>query len=197
VPQDLLKPAQLKVAQLSARGLSTRQVEAETGVSKATVARWLKVPEIQAQVKKFKQEIEVEHHRANRQSANQEAADLQEHLRSAAQRQLQWSGEVQKAGYNLLSKVNEWVTEIDAVIKSEPQQDGKGKTSMDLRSLMLLKLIPFVATYARAAAEMTRAGSETEDKIFAIEEISRRLDEWQEVMDGNNSDNRQATASEQ
>jgi hypothetical protein len=68
---------------------------------------------------------------------------------------------------------------------------------MDFRSVMLLKLVPLLPSYARAAADMTRAGSETEDKIFAIEEISRRLDEWHEIMNGANSDERQLAASDQ
>jgi hypothetical protein len=174
------------------------QIAAGTGVPKTTVSRWLKLASVQEEVEKFRQEIEAEHHKANRQSANQEAVELQENLRAAAQRQLKWSGEVQKAGYNLLAKVNEWVDEIDTVVKSDPDraEDGK-KGLMDFRSVMLLKLVPLLPSYARAAADMTRAGSETEDKIFAIEEISRRLDEWHEIMNGANSDERQLAASDQ
>ncbi len=188
--QKGLKLNQLKIAQLSARGFSTRQIEAETGVSKATVARWLKMPEVQIQIQKFRQEIEIEVHEVSRQSANKEVAELQENLRTAAQRQLKWSSEVQTTGYNLLTKVNEWVAEIDTVVKSQldqdgqekPDQDVQEKKAMDIRSLLLLKLVPLLPSYARAAADMTRAGSDAEDKIFAIEEISRRLDEWNEVM---------------
>jgi transposase len=190
VSQKGLKLNQLKIAQLSARGFSTRQIEAETGVSKATVARWLKMPEVQIQIQKFRQEIEIEVHEVSRQSANKEVAELQENLRTAAQRQLKWSSEVQTTGYNLLTKVNEWVAEIDTVVKSQldqdgqekPDQDVQEKKAMDIRSLLLLKLVPLLPSYARAAADMTRAGSDAEDKIFAIEEISRRLDEWNEVM---------------
>ncbi len=171
--QKDLKFNQLKIAQLSARGLSTRQIEAETGVSKATVARWLKMPEVQAQIQKFRQEIEIEVHEVSRQSANKEVAELQENLRTAAQRQLKWSGEVQTAGYTLLSRVNKWVEEIDAVLKSDPE----------VRSLLLIKLLPLIPSYARAAADMTRAGSDAEDKIFGIEEIARRLDEWDKAME--------------
>lgn len=193
--QKGLKLNQLKIAQLSARGLSTRQIEAETGVSKATVARWLKMPDVQAQIEKFRQEIEIEVHEVTRQSANEELAELQANLRTAAQRQLKWSCEVQTSGYNLLSKVNEWLAEIDTVVKSQLDQDGhekpdqgeQEKKAMDIRSLLLLKLVPLLPSYARAAADMTRAGSDSEDKIFAIEEISRRLDEWNKVMQSQES----------
>ena len=189
--QKDLKFNQLKVAQLAARGLSTRQIEGEVGVSKATVARWLKMPDVQAQIEKFRQEIEVEVHQANRQSANQELAELQENLRTAAQRQLKWSSEVQTSGYKLLSKVNDWLTEIDTLVKSQLDKDGdekadqgeQEKKAMDSRSLLLLKLIPLLPSYARAAADMTRAGSDAEDKIFALEEMDRRLNEWDAVME--------------
>ncbi len=148
------------------------------------------MPEVQIQIQKFRQEIEIEVHEVSRQSANKEVAELQENLRTAAQRQLKWSSEVQTTGYNLLTKVNEWVAEIDTVVKSQldqdgqekPDQDVQEKKAMDIRSLLLLKLVPLLPSYARAAADMTRAGSDAEDKIFAIEEISRRLDEWNEVM---------------
>jgi hypothetical protein len=40
-----------------------------------------------------------------------------------------------------------------------------------------------IPTYARAAADMSRAGSDAEDKIFAIEEIDRRLNDWDRVME--------------
>jgi hypothetical protein len=43
-----------------------------------------------------------------------------------------------------------------------------------------------IPTYARAAADMSRAGSDAEDKIFAIEEMSRRLDEWDKAMETQN-----------
>jgi transposase len=173
VSQKDLKFNQLKIAQLSARGLSTRQIEAETGVSKATVARWLKMPEVQAQIQKFRQEIQVEVHEVSRQSANKEVAELQENLRAAAKRQLKWSGEVQTAGYSLLSKVNEWLLELDSIIKSDSE----------LRSELLIKILPMIPSYARAAADMSRAGSDAEDKIFAIEEIARRLDDWDRAME--------------
>ena len=174
--QKDLKFNQLKVAQLAARGLSTRQIEGETGVSKATVARWLKMPQVQAQIQNFRQEIEVEVHQVNRQSANKELAELQENLRTAAQRQLKWSCEVQSAGYSLLSKVNEWVVELDSIIKSDSE----------LRSELLIKLLPLIPSYARAAADMSRAGSDAEDKIFALEEMSRRLDQWDKAMQSQN-----------
>ena len=175
--QKDLKFNQLKVAQLAARGLSTRQIEGETGVSKATVARWLKMPQVQAQIQNFRQEIEVEVHQVNRQSANKELAELQENLRTAAQRQLKWSGEVQTAGYSLLGKVNEWVLELDSIIKSDSE----------LRSELLIKILPMIPTYARAAADLTRAGSDAEDKIFALEEMDRRLNEWDKVMQSQES----------
>jgi hypothetical protein len=43
-----------------------------------------------------------------------------------------------------------------------------------------------IPTYARAAADMSRAGSDAEDKIFAIEEINCRLDEWDKAMQSQN-----------
>jgi hypothetical protein len=33
---------------------------------------------------------------------------------------------------------------------------------------------------------MSRAGSDAEDKIFAIEEINRRLDQWDKAMQSQN-----------
>ncbi len=198
--QKSLTNEQLKVAQLSARGLSLRQIAAATTVSKDTASRWLKMPEVQAQVAKFQQEIEAAHHSAVRSSANQEAMELQERLRTATKRQLAWSIEVQLAGRNLLNRVNYWVGEIDKVVQGtgEGEEESQpGGSQVQFRSMMLLKIAPLIPSYARAAADMTRAGSETEDKIFAIEEINRRLDEWQEMMDGNNSDARQAVALEQ
>jgi transposase len=172
VSQKGLKLNQLKVAQLSATGLSTRQIETETGVSKATVARWLKMPEVQIQIQKFRQEMEIETHKVNRQTANKELVELQENMRTAAQRQLRWSGEVQKAGYTLLHKVNQWIEEIDAVVDSDTE----------LRLQLITKLLPLIPSYARAAADMSRAGSDAEDKIFALEEIAQRLDHWDKYM---------------
>jgi hypothetical protein len=44
-----------------------------------------------------------------------------------------------------------------------------------------------IPTYARAAADLTRAGSDAEDKIFALEEMDRRLNEWDKVMQSQES----------
>lgn len=174
---------QLKVAQLRARGLSLSQIAAGTGVPKTTISRWLKLPFVEGEVEKFRAEIQTAHHEANQESANEEAAGFCEDLRAARQRQMKWSEEVQKAGYNLLSKVNAWAEQIDAALKSEELANDSG--AKGFRTLFLLKLAPLLPSYARAAADMTRAGSDTEDKIFAIEEISRRLDEWRQIMDAN------------
>jgi hypothetical protein len=83
---------------------------------------------------------------------------------------------VQKAGYILLSKVNQWIEEIDAVVDSDPE----------LRLQLITKLLPLIPSYARAAADMSRAGSDAEDKIFALEEMSRRLDDWDKSMQSQN-----------
>ena len=134
------------------------------------------MPEIQVQIQKFRQEMEIETHKVNRQTANKELVELQENMRTAALRQLRWSGEVQKAGYNLLNKVNQWIDEIDTVVDSDSE----------LRLQLVTKLLPLIPSYARAAADMSRAGSDAEDKIFAIEEIARRLDDWDKSMQSQN-----------
>jgi len=48
-------------------------------------------------------------------------------------------------------------------------------------------LITTAPSYLRAATDMVRGVSDVEDKLFAIEEISRRLDEWETYR---NQDNR-------
>ncbi len=53
-------------------------------------------------------------------------------------------------------------------------------------SELLIKLLPLIPSYARAAADMSRAGSDAEDKIFALEEMSRRLDQWDKAMQSQN-----------
>jgi hypothetical protein len=47
-------------------------------------------------------------------------------------------------------------------------------------------LISSLPSYMRVAADMVRSVSDAEDKLFAIEEISKRLDEWGQI---NNSQN--------
>jgi hypothetical protein len=47
-------------------------------------------------------------------------------------------------------------------------------------------LITSVPSYLRAATDMMRSVSDAEDKCYAVEEISKRLDEWQVFRDEGN-----------
>ncbi len=47
-------------------------------------------------------------------------------------------------------------------------------------------LISSLPAYMRSASDMVRTVSDVEDKLFAIEEIAKRLDEWQQFNDSQN-----------
>lgn len=176
----------LEIARLKASGLSERAIARELDIDRGKVNRALKLQEVKQQVARFQQETVEEHHKVNRQSSNEQASELQAALREMAERQKRWSAASQEMGIGAARTANQWLATVkEAMASNRP---------LSPKDILMAKLIP---AYMRAAAEMVRAGSDAEDKVYAIEEIDRRLNEWNELMGGNGSEVRQSVAGEQ
>jgi predicted metal-dependent hydrolase len=173
---ESLTPQLLEVSQLLASGMTYAQVAQTTNVPKSTIGRWAKLPQVQAQIELLRSEAIEAHREISHEAARANAGDLQQKLAQSLRRQeaLIVTGYNIASGYlDLTQKMLNKVTEIftsDRPIESHEKL-----------------LITSVPSYLRAATDMVRGVSDVEDKLFAIEEISRRLDEWETYR---NQDNR-------
>ena len=173
---ESLTPQLLEVSQLLASGMTYAQVAQTTNVPKSTIGRWAKLPQVKAQVELLRSEAIEVHREISREAATANAEDLQGKLAQSIKRQedLIARGYIIALGYlDLTQKMLDKTTEIFTSNRPIESHDKL--------------LITTAPSYLRAATDMVRGVSDVEDKLFAIEEISRRLDEWETYR---NQDNR-------
>jgi hypothetical protein len=130
---------------------------------------------VQAQVSTLKNEAQQACREVSREAATEVAQNLQDKLALGIKRQeaLIARGYSLASGYlDLTQKMLGKATEIftsDRPIESHEKL-----------------LITSVPNYLRAATDMMRSISDAEDKLYGIEEISKRLNEWQVFRDEGN-----------
>jgi len=172
---ESLTPQLLEVSQLLASGMTYTQVSQTVNVPKSTIGRWAKLPQVKAQVELLRSQAIEAHREISREAATANAGDLQQKLAQSLRRQeaLIVTGYNIASGYlDLTQKMLNKATEIftsDRPIESHEKL-----------------LITSVPSYLRAATDMMRSVSDAEDKCYAVEEISKRLDEWQVFRDEGN-----------
>lgn len=158
-----LTDKQLEIIPLLSQGRSYQQITDITGIPKPTVGRWAKLPKIQEEVSRF-QENRIE---ICRQSATTDLEGFKNKLREAKKRQEQYIKTAQQLGFDC-SKLAETLMQKALKILEE---DG------NLTPRLLATLIP---NLIKTANDSFRVGSEIEDKMFALQEMNKRLDEWEE-----------------
>jgi hypothetical protein len=165
---ESLTPQLLEVSQLLASGMSYAQISESVNVPKSTIGRWAKLPQVKVQVELLRSEAIEAHREISREAATADAEDLQHKLSAGLKRQeaLILQGYSLASGYfDLTQKMLGKATEI---FTSERPIESHEKL-----------LVSSVPAYLRAASDLMRSVSDVEDKVFAIQEIAKRLDEWQ------------------
>jgi predicted metal-dependent hydrolase len=165
---ESLTPQLLEVSQLLASGMTYAQVAQTTNVPKSTIGRWAKLPQVQAQIELLRSEAIEAHREISHEAARANAGDLQQKLAQSLRRQ----EALIVTGYNIasgyLDLTQKMLNKVAEIFTSDRPIESHEKL-----------LITSVPSYLRAATDMIRSVSDTEDKCYAVEEISKRLDAWE------------------
>lgn len=170
-----LTPRLLEVAQMLASGMTYSQISDTVSVPRSTIGRWAKMEAVQAQVAALKNEAIEAHRQTNKEAAIQSAEDLQKKLRQSAKRQEQLISQGYTIGTKAFELADRMLTKASEIfLENRP---------IEQHEKLLISSFPHVM---KAAADALRASSEVEDKFFAIEEVNKRLDQWQEFQNSQN-----------
>lgn len=164
-----LTPKLLEVCQLIATGLTYTQIAQATATPRSTIGRWAKLPAVIEQVKLLRSETAQVHREVQREVATEQAQTLQESLAISAKRQKLLIDRGHKLANELHDLNEQLIVKASEILLSGRVIESHEKT--------LITLLP---AYFRTATEMQRNLSDVEDKHLAIEEISKRLDEWED-----------------
>jgi hypothetical protein len=157
-----LTDKQLEIIPLLSQGLSYQQITNSTGIPKPTVARWAKLPQIQEEVNQLqKDRIEV-----CRETVVDNLEAYKIRMRQSRERQEQYLLSAQELGFRCSNLAQKLIEKAPAILE---QDDA-------LTPRLLATLIPGLI---RASHESFKVGSEIEDKMLALEEMSHRLDQWE------------------
>jgi transcriptional regulator with XRE-family HTH domain len=158
--QKPLTDKQLEIIPLLSQGLSYQQITDKTGVPKPTVARWAKLSQVQAEVAELqKSRIEICH-----KSANPSLDNLQKQLQESQEREIQYVRTAEAFAFECSKLALKLIEKAPSILESEP-----------LSPRILATLLP---NLVKCSNDSFRLGSDLEDKIFALEEMSKRLDAW-------------------
>ncbi len=170
-----LTPKLLEVAQLLASGLSYQQISEATGVARSTIGRWAKLEAVEVEVESIRAEALEAHRQISREAATQSAEDLQLKLGQSIKRQ----EEMIRLGYSL---------GVDCFALTQRMLKKASEIFADNRPIEAHEkiLISSLPSLMKAAGDTLRAASDVEDKLFALEEVVKRLDEWRELQNNQN-----------
>jgi hypothetical protein len=171
-----LTPKLLEIAQMLASGLTYSQIASAVNAPRSTVGRWAKLESVQGQVAILKDEAQQACREVSREAATADAEDLQNKLSAGLKRQETLILRGYSLAFGYLDLTQKMLNKVTEIFMSDRPIESHEKL-----------LITSVPSYLRAATDMARGVSDVEDKLFAIEEISRRLDEWETYR---NQDNR-------
>jgi IS30 family transposase len=170
-----LTPRLLEVAQMLASGMTYSQISEAVSIPRSTIGRWAKMEAVQAQVAALKNEAIEAHRQISREAATEVAQDLQGKLAQSVKRQEGMIAQGYSLAAECLDLTQKMLTKASEIFRSNRVIEPHEK--------ILISSLPI---YMRAASDMVRSVSDAEDKCFGIEEIAKRLDEWQQF---NNSQN--------
>ena len=168
---ESLRPQLLEIAQLLASGMSYTEVSQAVNVPRSTVGRWAKLPSVQAQVELLRSEAMQAHIEISREAATQSAENLQSKLLQSTKRQEEMIGQGYSLAHECFALTQQMLAKATEIFTSNRAIESHEKI-----------LISSLPAYMRAASDMVKAVSDTEDKLFALEEISKRLDQWQQLQ---------------
>jgi TolA-binding protein len=111
------------------------------------------------------------HIEISREAATQSAEDLQSKLLQSTKRQEEMIGQGYSLAHECFALTQQMLAKATEIFTSNRAIESHEKI-----------LISSLPAYMRAASDMVKAVSDTEDKLFALEEISKRLDQWQQLQ---------------
>jgi len=171
-----LTPKLLEVAQMLASGLTYSQISEAVNAPRSTVGRWAKLESVQVQVSTLKNEAQQACQEVSREAATEVAQNLQAQLALGTKRQ----EALIARGYNLASGY----LDLTQKMLGKATEIFTSDRPIENHEKILLTSVP---SYLRAASDLMRSMSDAEDKLFAIEEISLRLDEWEKYRQSQNN----------
>ena len=161
---------QLEAIPLLASGQSYARVAEVVGASKATICRWLKNDEFRQQVQSLQQQkLEITQNTAKESSISR-AEQLQATLDKASHHQIETAETTRQLTKRCLALTMELVGQVDNLFKKDLDEGLTPKQKA---------LLSFTPNLMRSTATLIGAGNDTWDRAYAIEEIAKRLDEWQ------------------
>lgn len=166
---------QIQAIPLLASGQSYSRVAEAVGTSPSTVCRWLKNPEFKKQVEAIQvQKLEITKSVVV-ETASAKAENFQDTLQTALQHQDEVIENARQITTKCLTLLNEVVNQVDRLIKSEDRDTG-----LTPKEKALLNFLP---NLMRTSTALIATVNDTWDRRYGIEEISKRLDEWQTRWD--------------
>jgi transposase len=166
-----LSPKLLEVSQLLASGLTYKQAAKATGVPRSTIGRWAKLEAVRTEIESLRAEAMEAHRQLNREAATECAENLQQKLRQSAKRQEQMISQGYSFGTKAFDLADKMLTKASEIFSEDRPIEPHEK--------LLISSLPHLM---RAASDTLRATSDVEDKLFALDEMSRRLDKWAEFQ---------------
>lgn len=162
-----LSKTQLKAARLLAEGNSEREVARRLKLGITTPNFWKKNPKFLDLIEKFREQIQQAIEEEHRIVVKNESELYIEELKAVKERQKRWSAAVTEAGIKGIRTVNSWLNTVDGAVAQS--------TPLTNKQILILKSIP---SYMRASAEMVKAGSDAEDKAFALAHLVKKINEF-------------------
>lgn len=170
-----LTPKLLEVAQLLAAGLTYNQVAQATNTPRSTIGRWAKLEAVKVEIESLRAEALEAHRQISKEAASECAKDLQVKLRQSIKRQEQLISLGHSLGVECFG--------LSRTMLKKASEIFAENRSIEPHEKLLISVLP---NMMRAASDTLRAASDVEDKLYAIQELSKRLDEWQEFQNNQN-----------
>jgi hypothetical protein len=174
-----LTPKLLEVAQMLASGLTYSQISEAVSVPRSTIGRWAKMDSVKLQVEALKAEALEACKEVSREAATESAQDLQGKLALSAKRQ----EALNTKGYALADECYQITQLMAKKVKEVVKEVIENNKLIEPHEKCLINSFPH---YAKVCENLLTNLGYAEDRLYAIEEISRRLDEWGQI---NNSQN--------
>jgi len=173
--QPGLTPKLLEVSQLLASGMTYTQISDAIGEPRSSVGRWAKLEAVRAQVELLRADALQAHVEISREAATASAEGLQEKLTQGVRREEELMAKGYSLGHDLFDLTHKMVK-----VAAEVFTSGK---DIEHHEKILITSLP---GYMRAAGDMLQRVSDCEDKLYSLQEISKRLDEWESLRNDQN-----------
>lgn len=162
---------QIEAISLLASGQSYNKIAEAVGTSKATICRWMKNQDFKKQVEVLQQQKLEIAKSVVAEAATTKAESLQNTLQTTMHHQneiIETTRQITTKCLNLLSEVAD---QVDRLVRAEDRDTGLTQKEK--------ALLTFMPNLMRNTALLITSVNEAWDRRYAIEEVSKRLDEWQ------------------